>query len=154
MKELRNNIARLCTLVLISCILFYGFVHTHEVCRRNSLGACIQTFNGISKNYDHDNYRRSFWSYVPNLGLPSDPCSKVTTADFGTGNACCEPDRCDGYKQPMVSNFSIHKISHLLNTNISSSVAGDGRRCTNQSYNSTIFHQSAPIYILTEAIIR
>ena len=154
MKELINNIARLCTLVLIFCILFYGFVHTHEVCRSNSSGACIQTFNGISKNYDHEYSRISFWLYVPNHGLPSDPCSKVTAAEFGTGNACCKPNRCDGYKQPMLSNFSIHKISHLLNTNISSSVGGDRRRRTNQSHNSTIFHQSAPIYVLTESIIR
>jgi hypothetical protein len=153
MKKLIDKIIQTSTAILISCIVVYGIVYAQPICCSTIVAACIPTSNRISISYNIDNSFRISPSHHFNNQPQSTICSKNILADFGSGNTCCETDRCDGFNQ--VAEFSLSFIQDFypLQKNIGSFDAGNGAQARFEPYNLSTPHKAIPIYILTESII-
>jgi len=153
MNELNKSIIQTCTAILISCIVVYGIVYTQQVCCSTIVDACIPTLKRISESYNIDHSCRISPPHNLHNQLQSNFCSKNILTDFGTGNTCCETDRCDGYNQATVFSLSIIQDFYLLQKNKTPFDAGNGAQTKFQPYNLSTPHKAVPIYILTESII-
>ena len=153
MKKLIDKIIQTSTAILISCIVVYGIVYAQPICCSTIVDACIPTSNRISVSYNIDNSCRTVHSHHFNNQLQSTLCSKNIPADFGSGNTCCETDRCDGYNQAAEFSLSFIQDFYPLQKNLGSFDAGNGTQARFEPYNLSTSHKAIPIYILTESII-
>ena len=153
MKKSINKIIHTSTAILISCIVVCGIVCAQPICCSTIVDACIPTSNRISVGYNIDNSFRISPSDYLNNHLQSTLCSKNILADFGSGNACCETDRCDGYNQAAEFSLSFIHDFYPKQKNLTSFGAGNGAQARFEPYNLSTSHKAIPIYILTESII-
>lgn len=153
MKESFNKIIQISTAILISCIVAHGIAYAQQVCCSTIVDACIPASNRILGGYTSSNS----WTTPPlhnrNIQPRSNLCSKNIPADFGSGNTCCETDRCDSYNQATYLSLSFIQDFYPLQKNVSSFDAGNGAQATFQPNNLSTPHKAVPIYILTQSII-
>ena len=153
MKDLITKIIQTITATLISCIVVYGIVYAQQVCCSTIVDTCIPTSNRIAVSCNIDDSCRISPSHNLNNQPQSNLCSKKILTDFGSGNTCCETDRCDGYNQAAEFSLSFIQDFYPLQKNVSSFDAGNGAKATFQPYNISTLHKAVPIYILIETII-
>jgi hypothetical protein len=153
MKELFTKIIQTIIAILIFCIVVYGIVYAQQVCCSTIVDACLPIFKMISVGYNSDYSCRISPSHNRNNQQQPILCSKNIIAVFGSGNTCCETDRCDGYNQATEFSLSFIQDFYALQKNIGSFEAGNGARATFGPYNLSTAHKAIPIYILTESII-
>ena len=153
MKKTFNKIIPISTAILIFCIVVYGIVYAQQVCCSTIVDACIPASNRISDGYTISNS----WTTPPlhnrNTQLRTNHCFKNIPADFGSGNTCCETDRCDNYNQ--ASHFSLSFIQDFypFQKNVSSFNAGNGAQTAFEPYSLSTSLKAVPIYIWTQSII-
>jgi len=153
MKESFNKIIQINTAILISCIVVYGIVYAQQVCCSTIVDACIPAFNRILVSYNIDNSCKISPSACLNNALQSNLCSINIPADFGSGNTCCETDRCDKYNQATHISLSFIIDFYPLQKNVSSFDAGNGAQTAFEPYSLSTSLKAVPIYILTQSII-
>jgi hypothetical protein len=153
MKESFNKIIQISTAILISCIVAHGIAYAQQVCCSTIVDACIPASNRISGGYTSSNSLTTPPLHNHNIQLRSNLCSKNIPADFGSGNTCCETDRCDSYNQATYLSLSFTQDFYPLQKNVSSFDAGNGAQATFQPNNLSTPHKAVPIYILTQSII-
>jgi len=153
MKELFNKSIPTSTAILISCIAVYGIVYAQQVCCSTFVNACIPTFNRVSDDYTSGNSWTTLPSHHHYSLLRSNPCLKNLNADFGSGNTCCETDRCDGYNQAAYISLSFIQDFYPLNKNVSISDTGNGSQTPFELYWLPTSLKALPIYIMTQSII-
>jgi len=153
MKDMITKIIHTITTILISCIIVYGIVYAQQVCCSTIVDTCISTSNRISVGYNIDNSCRISPSHNRNNQQQPTLCSKNIIADFGSGNTCCETNRCDGYNQVTEFILSVIQDFFPLQKNVNSFDAGAGAQARFESYNLLTPHKTVLIYILKESII-
>jgi hypothetical protein len=153
MKEFVNKIIQTSTGIVISCIVVYGIVYAQQVCCSTMVNGCIPAFDRISGGYTSGKSWTNSQSYDRNYQLQSNLCSKNVLADFGSGNACCETDRCDSYNQATYFSLSFIQDFYPLQKNVSSFDAGNGAQTTFEPYSLPTSLKAVPIYIMTQSII-
>jgi hypothetical protein len=152
MKELICKFIQTSSGILISII--HGILYAQQVCCSTIVNACIPSSNGESVNYGFDNSYRTSPSNTFNNQLLSNLCSNNFLGDFGSGNACCETDRCDWYNQSTYFSLSLNQNFYPLQKKVSSFDAGDGVQTTFEpSCSLPTSHKAVPIYIMTQSII-
>jgi len=153
MKDLITKIIQTITAILISCIVVYGIVYAQLVCCSTIVDTCIPTSNRISVGYNIDNSCRISPSHNRNNQQQPTLCSKNIIAAFGSGDTCCETNRCDGYNQETEFSLSFIQDFFPLQKNVNSFDAGNGAQARFEPYNLLTPHKAVPIYILKESII-
>jgi hypothetical protein len=153
MKESFNKIIQIGAAILISCIVVYGIVYAQQGCCNTIIDACIPASGRISASYNIDNFCKISPSHYNNSRLQSNSNSSNIPADFGSGNTCCETDRCDRYNQAILLSFSFIQDFYPLQKNVSSFDAGNGEQTAFEPYRQSTSLKTAPIYILTQSII-
>lgn len=153
MKALFNKIIQTCTAILISIIVVYGIVYAQQICCSTIVNACIPSSIKISVSYNIDNSCRTTPPHYLNNQLLTNLCSNNFLGDFGSGNVCCETDRCDWYNQSTYLSLSFHQNFYPLQKKVSSFDAGDGAQTTFEPYGLQTSDKAVPIYIMTQSII-
>ena len=153
MKESFKKIIQTSTAILISCTVVSGIVYVQQTCCNTIIETCIPISNRISVSYNVDNSCGISPSACLNNPLRSNLCSKNIPADFGSGNTCCETDRCDSYSQATYINLSFIQDFYPLKKNVSSFDAGNGAQTAFEPYSLSTSLKAVPIYILTQSII-
>ena len=153
MKKFINKIILTSSAIIFAGIVGYGIVYAQQVCCSTILDACISTFNRTSAGYNIDISHGVSPPHNLSNQLQSNLCSKNILADFDSGNACCESDRCGGYNQATEFSLSFTQDFHPLQKSISSFDAAKGAQTTFEPYNLSTPHKAEPIYILTKSII-
>jgi len=153
MKEFINKMIQTSTAIFISCIVVYGIAFAQQVCCSTIVDACISTFKRISVRYNIDNSCRISSLHNLNNQLQSNLCSNNILTDFGTGNTCCETDRCDGYNQTTEFSLSFVQGFYLFQKSVNSFDADNGAQSALEPYRISTSLKAAPIYILTQSII-
>jgi len=153
MKALFNKIIQTCTAILISIIVVYGIVYAQQVCCSTIVNACIPSSIKISVSYNIDNSCRTSPSHYLNNQLLTNLCSNNFLADFGSGNTCCETDRCNRYNQATYFSLSFIQDFYPLQKKVSYFGADNGAQTTFEPYSLPTSHKSVPIYIMTQSII-
>jgi hypothetical protein len=153
MKESINRIIKTSTAMFISCIVVYGIVYAQQVCCSTIVDVCIPASNRNSISYNIDNSCRISPSHYLTNQLQPNLCSKNILADFGSGNTCCETDRCDSYNQATYFSLTFIQDFYPLQKNVSSFDAGNGAQTAFEPYSLSTSLKVVPIYILTQSII-
>jgi len=153
MKEMFNKVIQTSTAMLLFCIVVCGIVYAQLVCCSTIVDACIPTSGRLSVSYNIDNSCRISPSHYFNNQQQSNICSKNILADFGSGNTCCDTDRCDSYNQATYLSLSFIQFFYPLQKNVSSFDAGNGGQAAFEPYRQSTSLKAAPIYILTQSII-
>ena len=153
MKDLINKFIQIITATLLFMIVVYGIVYAQQGCCSKIADACIPTVNRVSDSYFIDDCCKISPTRNRNNQLLSAKSSENLLADFGSGNTCCETDRCDGYNQATVFSISPIQDFYPFQTIVRSFDADSGVQSTFHPNKRSIFHNAVPIYILTESII-
>jgi hypothetical protein len=153
MKDLINKFIQIITATLLFMIVVYGIVYAQQVCCSKIAEACIPTFNRVSDSYIIDDCCKISPTHNRNNQLLSAISSENLLEDFGSGNTCCETDRCDGYNQATVFSISFIKDFYPFQTIVRSFDADSGVQSAFHPNKRLIFPNAVPIYILTESII-
>jgi len=153
MKELIKKFIQITTAILLFTIVVYGIVYAQQVGCSKIAEACIPTFHRVSDSYIIDDCCKISHTRNRNNQLLSANSSENLLADFGSGNTCCETDRCDGYNQAAVFSISFIQDFYPFQTIVRSFDANSGVQSTFHPNKRSIFHNAVPIYILTESII-
>ena len=139
--------------VFISCILVYGIAYAQQACCSAIVNAGISTSTKIACDYTSDHSWTTFSSYNRNTQLRPKLCWNKFSADFGSGNTCCETDRCDGYNQATYFSLSFIQDFFPLQKKVSSFDAGNSAQTTFEPYSLPTSLKVVPIYIMTQSII-
>jgi hypothetical protein len=153
MKESFNKIIQISTAILISCFVVYGIVYAQQVSCSTIIDGCIPASSRISCGYTSSNSWATSPLYNRNAQLRSNLCSKNIPADFGSGNTCCETDRCDSYNQATYLSLSFIQDFYPLQKNVSSFDVGNSAQTAFEPYSLSTSLKVVPIYILTQSII-
>ena len=153
MKDLIKKFIQIITAILLFIIVVCGIVYAQQVCCSKIAETCIPTFNRVSDSYIIDDCCKISPPRNRNNQLLSANYSESLLADFGSGNTCCETDRCDGYNQATVFSISSIQNFYPFQTIVSSLDADSGVQSTFHPNKRSIFPNAVPIYILTESII-
>ena len=153
MKKLFYKFILTITAIVISCIVVYGIVSAQQVCCITMVNTCIPASNRILGGYTSNKSWTNSQSYDRNNQLRSNLCSKNVLADFGSGDTCCEADRCDSYKQTMYFSFSFIKDFYPLQKNAISFDADNGAQTAFEPFNIATSLKAESIYIMTQSII-
>ena len=153
MKKLLHKNIQIIATILISCIVGYGIVYAQQVCCNTFADAYLPTFKIHSSTYYIYDPSKISPPYNVDYKLQPNLYFKNNLAGCGSGNTCCQTDRCDNYNQvtefplSFVQNFYLHK------KNLSLLVTDNGAQTTNQPYSLSTPRKAVPIYILKESII-
>lgn len=153
MKEPLNRIIQTSTAIFLTWVVVYGIVYAQQMCCSTIVGACIPPSNIISASYINANSLTALPSHQQNRQLRSNLCPKNITADFGSGNKCCETNQCVSHNQTTYLNISFIPDVFPLQKGARVFDAGVGGRPAVESCSPSISPTAVPIYILTQSII-
>ena len=153
MKKLFNKLILTVTAIILSCIVVYGIVYAQQVCCSKIAEACIPTFNRVSDSYVINDCCKILPPRNRNNQLLLSTYSDNLLDDFGSCYTCCETERCGGYNQATVFSISFIQDFFPFQTILRSFNAGFGVHPAFHPNKRSIFHNTVPIYILTESII-
>lgn len=139
--------------VFISCILAYGIAYAQQVCCSAIVNAGISTSTKIVCDYTSDHSWTTFSSHNRNTQLRPKLCWNKFSADFGSGNTCCETDHCNDYNQVTYISLSFVQDFYPLNKNANALDTGIDSQTTFEPYRLPTSFKASPIYIMKQSII-
>jgi|GEM_PF-2056846 len=153
MKHSFNKIKKAGTSVILSCIIIYGVVYTQQVCCSTVADAIIPTSNRISAGYSIDNTFGTSSLHNRDIPVLINPYIKNLLADFGTGNKCCETNRCDSNSHDTYVNLSLIQEIYSFPRHVSFFDSEKGVQDVFMPYIPSTSPNAVPIYIVTRSII-
>jgi hypothetical protein len=150
MKRFFNKFILISNAIVISFLVVHGIAYTQQVCCNDMTAVCFQAPNRILGGSTGSKSWTKQQAYGPNILLESNLCFRN---NFDPGDACCETDSCDFYKQSVHISLSSAQYLYPLQ---------DGRTTfeidmiDESSYDPQILYTSLepePIYILTKSIL-
>jgi hypothetical protein len=139
--------------VLISCIFVYGIAFAQQVCCREIVNAGIPAPTIIACDYISNDSPTIFPSHYRNTQLRPKLCRNILSLDFGSGNTCCETDRCNDYSKVTYLSLSFVQDSYPVNKYANTFVAGIDSQTSFAPYRLPAFFKASPIYIIKQSII-
>lgn len=139
--------------VFISCIIVYGIAYAQQVCCSTIANTCISTSTVIACEYTSDHSWTTFSSRNRNTQLQPKLCWNKFSADFGSGNTCCETDHCNEYYKVTYISLSFVQDFYPLNKSTNALDAGIDSQTTFELYRLPTSFNFLPIYIIKQSFI-
>ena len=139
--------------ILLFIVVVYGIVYAQQASCRTIAEACIPAFSRDSGSDCIDGCCNVSPTNNRNNPLLSANYSGIPLSDVGSDNACCEPNRCDGYNQGTACSISFIQGFYPFQLTISSFDANISEQPTFHPKKRSGILNTVPIYILTESII-
>lgn len=153
MKGSINRVIQIGTMIVISCVVVYGFVYAQQICCSTITEVCIVASNRISVSCNINNSWRTSPSHYLNNQLLLGAVSNDFLSDCDAGNTCCQTDRCDNANQVIYCSLPSIQDCCPIQKDAIVSDSGSTPPATGKPYSLLTSLRAVPIYILTQSII-